>query len=124
MYFNKCMPLNFNSSIYQLLQVINVTFESSAKNIFFDKQQDAVYMSMINVKKLPILLKFSNVTFTKSTASTSGSSLLATSYPSTGNDIQFLMESVKAYYNDVSGNSSEKCEKSGITFSHARVSHE
>ena len=37
--------------MYQILQVINVTFESSVKNMFFDKQQGAVYMSMINVKK-------------------------------------------------------------------------
>ena len=79
-------------------------------------------MFMINVKKnLPILLKFSNVTFTKSTASTSGSCILATSYPSTGNNIQILMESVKSYYNDVSGNKSEKREKSGITFSQASL---
>ena len=121
MYFNKCTSLNPNSSMYQLLQVINVTFESSVKNIFFDKQQGAVYMSMINVKKLPILLKFSNVTFTKSTASTSGSCVLATSYPSTGNNIEILMESVKAHNNDLSQNNSGKCENSGNTFSQASL---
>ena len=121
MYFIKYTLLNSTSTIHHLLQVINVTFESSIKNIFFEKQQGAIYIAMINVKKLPILLKFSYVTFTKSTASTSGSCILAASYPSTGNYIQILMESVKAYNNDVLGDNPLKCEKSPITFSQASL---
>ena len=121
MYFHKYTLLNSTSTIHHLLQVINVTFNSSQKSIFFEKQQGAIYMAMINVKKIPILLKFSNVTFTKSTASTSGSCMLVASYPSTGNHIQVLMEFVKAYNNDVSGNTPRKCEKSPITFSQASL---
>ena len=121
MYFNKYTPLNSTSAIHHLLQVIDVTFESSAKTIFFERQQGAVYIAMINVKKLPILLKFTNVTFTDSTASTSGSCMLAASYPLTENYIQILMESVKAYNNDVLGDIPGQYEKSPIRFSQASL---
>ena len=121
MYFDVVIHLNSTSTMYHLMEIINVTFESSEKVIFFEKQQGAVYIAMIHVKTLPILIKFSNVTFTKSTASTSGSCILVASYPSTTNRIQIVIESVKAYNNDVSGDSPEKCEKSATTFSQASL---
>ena len=121
MYFNKYTLLNSTSTIHYLLQVINVTFNSSGKSIFFEKQQGAIYMAMINVQKLPILLKFSYVTFTKSTASTSGSCIVVASYPSTGNHIQVLIGSVKAYNNDVSGDNLENCENTAAKFSQASL---
>ena len=121
MYFDVVIHLNSTSTMYHLMEIINVTFESSEKVIFFEKQQGAVYIAMIHVKTLPILIKFSNVTFTKSTASTSGSCILVASYPSTTNRIQIVIESVKAYNNDVSGDSPGKCEKSATTFSQASL---
>ena len=121
MNFIKYTLLNSTSTIHYPLEVINVTFKSSVNNIFFEKQQGAVYIAMINVKKLPILLKFSYVTFTKSTASNSGSCMLAASYPSTGNHIQIIMESVKAYNSDVLGDNPGKCEKSATKFSQASL---
>ena len=48
--FNKHTLLNSTSAIHHLLKVINVTFESSGKRIFFEKQQGAIYITMINVK--------------------------------------------------------------------------
>ena len=50
MYFNKHIVLNSTSAIHHLLQVINVTFKSSGKSIFFKKQQGGIYIAMINVK--------------------------------------------------------------------------
>ena len=49
-YFNKHIVLNSTSAIHHLLQVINVTFKSSGKSIFFEKQQGGIYIAMINVK--------------------------------------------------------------------------
>ena len=108
MYFDVVIPLNSNSTMYHLMEIINVTFESSERSLFFDKQQGTVYIAMINVKTLPILIKFFNATFTNSAAITSGSCILVASYPSTRNHIQIVMESVKARNNDVSGDSPGK----------------
>ena len=67
------------------------------------------------------MLKFTNVSFTNGTTSTSGSCILAASYPSTRNHIQILIESVKAYNNDVLGDNRDKCQESPITFSQASL---
>ena len=120
MYFDVVIPLNSTSTMYHLMEIINVTFESSEKVIFFEKQQGTVYIAMINVKTLPILIKFSNATFMNSAAITSGSCILVASYPSTRNHIQIVMESVKARNNDVSGDSPGK---SPTTFSQASLFH-
>ena len=123
MHFDVVTSIESTNTIHHLLEVINVTFKSSMKSIFFLKQRGVIYIAMINVQKLPILLKFSYVTFTKSTASTSGSCMFVASYPSTGNHIQILMESVKAYNNDVSGDNPGKCEKSATKFTQASLFH-
>ena len=64
-------------------------------------QLGAVYMVIINVKKYSITFKFSNVTFKNKDTSNSSSCIFAASYPPMENKIHFVMNSVKAYHNEI-----------------------
>ena len=90
------------NKIYQPLQIINVNFTFSFGSILRDKQEGVVYIAMMNVKKIPICITFSNVIFKKNKGLISGSCIFAVSYPSERNNISFVLEFIKAYNNGIS----------------------
>ena len=100
LFFDKLSKTS-TSKIYQPLKVADVKFTFSTKSIFRDKQEGVVYIATVYVKKIPISFTFSNVTFNKNKALLSGSCIFAASYPSEGNNIFFLLETIKAYNNGI-----------------------
>ena len=101
LFFNKLSNSFITNEIYQPLQVINVHFTLTKRSTLKDKQKGVVYIAIMNVKKIPICIIFSNVTFNKNKAIFSGSCVFAVSYPSEKNNISFIFESIKAYNNGI-----------------------
>ena len=89
--------LTYTNKVYYPFLMKDVLILVSDSDIFTSKQQGAVYMAIINVKKYSITFNFSNVTFNNTYTSNSSSCIFAASYPPVENNIHFVMNSVKAY---------------------------
>ena len=86
---------------YQPLQLSDVTFEFTDYMYNYDNQLGVVHISMINVEDLSILIKFSNVTFIKNQASNYATCIFASTWTSKKNNVQFLLDSIKAINNNI-----------------------
>ena len=93
--------LSSANKVYYPLLMKDVVISVSHSDVFTSKQQGGVYMAIINVKKYSITFNFFNVTFNNTYTSNSSSCIFAASYPPVENNIQFVMNSVKAYYNGI-----------------------
>ena len=93
--------LTVANKVYYPFLMKDVVFSVTYSDVFTSKQQGAVYMAIINVKKYSITFNFSNVTFTNTYTSNSSSCIFAASYPPMENNIHFVMNSVKAYDNGI-----------------------
>ena len=102
LFFDKLCRSSTTNKTYQPLQIIDVHFTFSNKEVFNNQQEGVVYIAMMNVKTIPICFTFSNVTFNNNKGLLSGSCIFAVSYPSERNHISFVLESIKAYNNGIS----------------------
>ena len=93
--------LSSANKVYYLFLMKDVLISVSHTDIFTSKKQGGVYMAIINVKKYSITFNFSNVTFNNTYTSNFSSCIFAASYPPVENNIHFVMNSVKAYYNGI-----------------------
>ena len=93
--------LSSANKVYYPFLMKDVLISVSHSDVFTSKQQGGVYMAIINVKKYSITFNFFNVTFNNIHISNSSSCIFAASYPPVENNIQFVMNSVKAYYNGI-----------------------